>query len=135
MRIKRAIALQTELVNSVNGLVAYAAAFHSSHDSIHTRFLELTDKLKTLHAPEWVRQYVRGYYHAKLDSLYAHDLVYGGTIDGVFYSTHRNRADYYESHGIEPREFGTEGKVQNLGHYWTQDTSRPFFISPSLNKH
>ena len=68
--------------------------------------------------PQWVYAYADGFCKAMQDRLYADCLVYGGFIDGVFYSTHSARDDYYGKHGIEPSQYAESGKVKERGHYW-----------------
>lgn len=75
------------------------------------------------------------YYHAFADGfwrrciadLYRRHLVFGGYIGDTFYSTHRNRPDYYETNGIGPCEYADDGKVKRRGHYWSHNL-RPFFV-------
>jgi hypothetical protein len=58
---------------------------------------------------------------------------FGGFVDGKFYSTHRNRPDYYESNGISPADYSDDGRVTARGHYWIASVDagkpKPFFIS------
>lgn len=79
--------------------------------------------------PYWVNAYLDGYEKALRDELYRDSLMFGGFYDGVFYSTHRDRDDYYEKHGVEPAEYADNGKVTARGHYWkTTATPKPYFI-------
>ncbi len=79
--------------------------------------------------PNWAWSEATGYERAIRDSLYESSLVFGGFVDGVFYSTHRDRADYYEKNGIQPSEYADNGKVKNRGYYWkTTETPKPYFI-------
>lgn len=77
--------------------------------------------------------YCEGYQKALVDVLYERYLVFGGVINGRFYSTHSNRADYYAKNGIEPNAFADDGAVTARGHYWAGDNmtalSPPFFLS------
>ncbi len=72
------------------------------------------------HCPRWVRDYCQGYLDCERKRI-QRGLVGGGFIDGVFYSTHSDRADYYAKHGIEPRAWAEKhqgGQVKDSGLYW-----------------
>lgn len=81
--------------------------------------------------PTWVKTEVKGYWRALQDKAYENDLVFGAVIDGVFYSTHSNRPDYYEKHGISALEFNLDLENNNAGHYWIEPLDygriKPFF--------
>jgi hypothetical protein len=79
--------------------------------------------------PHWVRSYLDGYWRCLIDHAYRHELVFGGMVDGKFYSTYSDREDYYEKNGIEPSAFADNGLVTNRGHYWRGDPTKPFFVS------
>ena len=71
-----------------------------------------------------------GYYDAERDRIRNAKHVYGGYLDGVFYSTNRSRDDYYQKHGIEPLQWAEKGKtgeLKNVGHYWVHNM-KPWFI-------
>jgi hypothetical protein len=116
---------------------AYADAW-STAETFGTTASDLIARMKRAEerhtkAPRWVHQYAKGYAQALSDRAYAKALVYGGFIDGVFYSTHRARPDYYQTQGIEPKAFAElseGGRVIGRGHYWdTAQGMRPYFIA------
>lgn len=83
--------------------------------------------------PEWAKAYFDGVAAQLVHELYSVGgrLVFGGYVNGVFYSTYRNRPDYYEKHGIEPSEYADNGRVTGRGHYWIDDNgnvTKPYFI-------
>lgn len=81
-------------------------------------------------APRWALSEFKGYNRALSDRLYETSLVFGGYVNGVFCSTHRDRPDYYQTQGVEPAAFADGGLVKARGHYWsTTKTPKPFFVS------
>lgn len=124
MRINRAIAIQTECRNNLIGLYSQARAFCLPHSAMMEQRAEIY--AKTAKAPSYVRAYLQGYCEALSAELYRDALVYGAWMNGSFYSTHRDRADYYEKFGMSARIFAETEKL-NAGHYWAKDVSKPFF--------
>lgn len=74
--------------------------------------------------PNWAASYVEGYEKALRDDLYANYLVFGGFINGTFYSTHSERDDYYGKHGIDALDW--HNRAADRGHYW-KACLRPYF--------
>ena len=122
MRIETALAKRDAAVRSFRDL--YSMAYHAGMTqkemgSYKARILEGLAK-----CPEWVRAYVRGYETALFDRLFAASpmgkpaLVFGGIVNGRFYSVHRDRPDYYEKHGLSPADFSDDGRVSDRSHYW-----------------
>ena len=116
-------------VSQIRDIYSHAHHFGLSRsrilDDIRTRVWE-TKAYKSL--PRYMQEYVKGAAHVMFNSLYhvglngePPALVFGAWIDGKFYSTHRNRGDYYERNGIEPSAFAklSENKV---AHYWAHKT-------------
>jgi hypothetical protein len=132
MNIETAIKRRDRAVMALRDLHGTASVFGMSSDDMNTRVAEIHATI-CAKCPEWVHSYVRGYRQALTDALYRYELVFGGMIEGRFYSTHRDRADYYEKHGIEPNAYADDGKVTARGHYWRRslDDGAPkaFFIS------
>jgi hypothetical protein len=98
------------------------------------------ERIGVYKAPYWVAAYLEGYWRHIIDECYRRDLVFGGFVDGTFYSTHNDRADYYERHGIGPSEYADDGRVTLRGHYWKPEAehahrpeARPFFIDGVTN--
>lgn len=126
MNLDRAIKVQHDLVTRLRDLASSARSFGLSSTEINARYIALLDKLPKK-TPRHVREFARGYWQCLSDKFYESDLVFGGFIGETFYSTHRNRDDYYEKNGIEPREYADNGKVTRRGHYWATNL-RPYFI-------
>jgi hypothetical protein len=130
-QLDRNLYLRGQLVSQI--IRAYGEAYH--YGWTHARLLDETKKIMESAGPkfpQYMREYVRGIDHYLLSDLYrvridgaAPLLVFGGWIDGKFYSTHSNRADYYQNQGIEPSDFSklSENKVT---HYWAHKTDKPF---------
>lgn len=125
MRIEHALRIRDVALLSLKDVFSVGQISGSLSSTIESNRREVLERTKK--APQWVRAYLDGYWRAMVDHAYRYDLVYGGFIGDKFYSTHNDRADYYERHGIEPREYADDGKVTRRGHYWKAN-GRPFFI-------
>jgi hypothetical protein len=130
MKLDRAIKIQSDLLLKLKDY--YSAARHYQPLSS-----EMNAKVGSIFrsapkgTPGHVLSYLRGYRDALNNALY-HDgyggwLVYGGFVDGVFYSTHRDRDDYYEKHGIASADYADDGRVTARGHYWWKHGIKPYF--------
>ena len=126
MKIDNALKYQNMTREYIKSLFSRATHYGLSHDEMLRERNEIYDNLlkKT---PYYVKSYLSGVWDTLTDELYRNHLVYGGKIEGIFYSTHKDLDNYYEKHGIEPREFADNGKVKERGHYWKHNL-RPFFI-------
>ncbi len=112
--------------NALRDLYSSARHFGLSHSEIMTRRNEIYDQGGINAAPHWVKSYLEGYWQHIMDSAYRYDLMFGGTLNGRFYSTHSDRSDYYAKCGISAREYADDGRVRNRGHYWIA-TGKVFF--------
>lgn len=141
MRIENALKARDRLKTRVADIFATAVLCGMTsgeiNDAIAAARAELPARL-----PQWVFAYVDGYRAAMQDRLYSDCLVFGGYVDGVFYSTHSSRPDYYGKHGINPRAYADDGIVSARGHYWRESIQwrggiynrgevRPYFIGES----
>ena len=126
MNISRALVIRDRLVASLRDLHSRAEHFGMLSSDMTMAKLALYGEVPK-RAPGWIREYADGYEKALTDAHYAHHLVFGGFVDGVFYSTHRDRADYYERNGIEPSAYADNGKVTRRGHYWARSL-KPFYV-------
>ena len=126
MDIKRALRIQDDGESVLIGCYSHAAAFGLLSAEMEQNRQEALARLGVYKAPRWVQAYLSGYWRAKIAEAYRCDLVYGAIVDGRFYSTHRDRADYYEKNGIEPAAFAEHNPTK--GHYWAKSL-RPFFVS------
>jgi hypothetical protein len=138
MRIEQALRVRDSLKIRINDLYSCArlsgmtsAEIQQSKSKI---FAEIPRK-----PPAWVRSYCDGYIAALQAELYRDWLVHGGYIDGIFYSTHSKRNDYYEKHAIEPAAYADDRLVKERGHYWSDSVQyyggiysraavKPYFI-------
>jgi hypothetical protein len=127
MNLDRAIKIQAQLKTRIRDCYSSARIFCPSSDKLND--MRQTAMIAPKGTPTHVLEYVRGYGDCLGDALYHDALVFGGYVGGVFYSTHRDRADYYETNGIEPSAYADNGLVTRRGHYWAKDTTRPFFVS------
>lgn len=122
---------------SIDALFA-ARSFGSLSKDLHERLREaIADMGK---APEWAREYVRGYQDCLTKALYHTVLIFGGYVDGVFYSVEKDRPDYYEKNGMGPKDWHDRATAK--GHYWQETITKtgyqtrgikPFFISDVLS--
>lgn len=138
MKIERALRVRDELKNRVDSIYSIARLGGETSDWINSAMREARNAMPAK-TPQWVFSFIDGYREALQKELYRDWLVFGGFMDGVFYSTHRNRADYYGKHGIDPCEYADNGRVLNRGHYWsdrvqyhggifTRETVKPYFV-------
>jgi hypothetical protein len=126
MKIDRALSLRDEMRVRVAGIYSSLKIFGGTSEFLSTELkLRVFDVLVEKKAPGWVKSYLDGYCKALDDALYRENLVYGLWHDGTFYSTHRNRPDYYEKLGMTPREFGQKEGIR--GHFWGDKPLNEFF--------
>lgn len=116
MRIERALAIRDRAKTRLRDV--YSSAELGGYTS-----REISENVASIRgdypkAPGWVWSYIDGYEQALRDELYRSQLIFGGFVDGVFYSTHSNRDDYYGKHGISALEYSDNGRVTGRGHYW-----------------
>lgn len=127
MRISTALKARDRMVASLRDAYSAARIYKPTHATLRESISKIYDACPN--APAYASEFARGYESALTAELYQRYLVFGGMIDGVFYSTHRDRADYYERHGFAPSVYTDDGLVMARGHYWRDDTTKPFFIS------
>lgn len=123
MNVTTALAKQQRLQQQLSDLYSHASHFGLSSSDMEAKRRTL---LEGFTGPRWVLSHLKGYWAARIEQAYRQDLVYGGFVGGVFRSTHRDREDYYEKHGIEPRAWAEGGLVEATGHYW-KASLKPFF--------
>ena len=124
MRISTAMNHKARYISAMSSLYGCAAISGMTSGEIVGASLVLRKEFS--HCPGWVHSFVGGYEKALRDDMYRHQLMFGGYYEGVFYSTHSNRPDYYAKHGIEPIQWaeGEGGSLVGLGHYW-KTTAKP----------
>ena len=128
MRIERALKIRDAALVALKDHFACCQHFGPTSAKLEARRLEILELKGVNRAPHWVRSYLDGAWRIMIDNAYRHDLVFGGIVDGTFYSTHSNRPDYYEKHGIAPSDYADDGRVRARGHYWRGDPTQPFFV-------
>jgi hypothetical protein len=126
MKLGRAIDIQNILQRNVADLVSSHKMFHGTHASLVESYCKLFDRYpKGL--PFHVREYVRGYFAALVDSLYHTALTHGYEWQGTIYTEWE---EYPEELKTYLREHNTDEITH--GHYWadTLETkeNRPFFV-------
>lgn len=119
MKIERALKLRQALKTRVSDIYSMAILCGMTSTEINEACVKAYADLPAS-TPQWVRAYIDGFRQALQDSLYADCLVFGGFVDGVFMSAHRNRADYYGKHGIDACAYAEDGAVKSRGHYWRE---------------
>jgi hypothetical protein len=130
MRIETVIKRQERARTQLRDLYSIACHFGPTSQELDAKARAIVYGAKF---PRYLQEYLSGYWRALTDRAYESELVFGGYLDGRFYSTWRKREDYYEKHGIAPSEYADNGRVTQRGHYWRQSidrgTPKPFFIS------
>ena len=126
MKLDRAIAIQSELTSRVIDLISAARSFHTTSKWINEEYHKLFQRYPK-DVPNHVREYVRGYRDALVESLYRHDLVHGYEWQGLVYTE-------YEKYPEELRQAlrGDLATVEH-GHYWKETlkiagNQKPFFV-------
>lgn len=139
MRIETSLKARNRMKTSVADLYNSARLFGMSAEDIQTGVMAITGD-KPTGTPAWVTSFISGYCEALNDDLYRNHLIFGGWVNGNFYSVHSNRPDYYGRNGIEPSQWAVDGFARCLGHYWDKTTPhrggtydrggfKPYFIS------
>ena len=127
MRIERALAVRNSAAAAYRDLFSTAQHFGLSHANMLDRRATIWECMPKK-TPRWVYSYLNGVWDQLQADAYRHALVYGGKVDGAFYSTHRDRPDYYEKNGIAPRDYADDGRVKERGHYWAHNL-KPFYVA------
>jgi hypothetical protein len=128
MKLDTSLNHRKRAIGRITSLVSVAEWCGMTSAQLTDAYIEIMGTLH--HCPQWVRSYCEGYLDAERVRLRNTKHVYGGYLDGVFYSTNRSRDDYYQKHGIEPLQWAEKGKageVQGEGHYWAHNL-KPWFV-------
>jgi hypothetical protein len=137
MKIEVALRKRDRAISRVQDAFGSAECFAETSRQLTERILTIKDQ-ELRGCPAWVGAYVDGYVAAKHEYLDRHKLVHG-VWDGItFYSTHRNRPDYYENH-ITIREYAQLSdryeNTANKGIYWGHKPERPWFTGADWVAH
>jgi hypothetical protein len=128
MKTKRSLNLLTDCRMALESLYSQARSFGMESREMDKRKNEILARANK--APQWVRAYLKGFFEGYTKANQHSDIVYGRFIEGKFYTVNRDRADYYEKHGIEPRAFAESEDNGTLGLYWARyNGERPFFVA------
>jgi hypothetical protein len=131
MKIERALGIRGRELQRVKEMYAVARIMGKTNGQLSNVIRGIYERMTEQKTPQWVVSYVKGYEMALRDNLYQQHLMFGAIIDGAFYSTHSDRADYYENAGLSASVYNekTTGN-ETIGHYWKCDAGKmpkPFF--------
>ena len=118
MKIETALNHKIRVLSAIESMVYAAKVSSVTSDQFNDDAQAIFATIS--HCPGWVRDYCQGYLDCERKRI-QRDLIGGGFIDGVFYSTRSNRDDYYAKHGIDPLAWAEKyqgGQVEDSGLYW-----------------
>jgi hypothetical protein len=122
MKLETALNHQKRALSAIESMI-YAAKVSSITSAQFNE--DSRDIFATVsHCPRWVQEYCQGYLDCERKRIQRESLIFGGFLNGVFYSTHSSRNDYYQKHGIEPLQWAEKnkaGELKDLGHYWSHN--------------
>ena len=116
MQIETALKKRDRARQQLVDLMSSVRHFGTPHSELLKRRAEILANMGKV--PYWVHSYLNGVWDCLTAENYRDHLVFGGMIEGKFYSTHRDRDDYYEKHGISACDYSDDGRVMQRGHYW-----------------
>lgn len=125
MKIKTAHNHKARAKSALLELINNAKHFGMTHDQMLTEKKQIMESIAK--CPEWVITYCQGYYDALFEQIQQR-LIFGYTLpDGRVLSTHKNRPDYYEKHGLGPQDVYKQ--ATHTGHYWNVNGElKPFSV-------
>lgn len=134
MRIERSLKIRDEAKRRTREMFSFASHYGMTSEEMNASYAAIISDMGK--APHWVRAYVDGYRQAQMDRLYE-SLIFGGFVDGKFFSTHSDRRDYYGKAGIDPADWHKAAKAK--GHYfdrfvplatgvYDRGAFKPFFV-------
>jgi hypothetical protein len=128
MRITTQLRKRDEVKRRINELFSHAAFYGIPHaEMMESKAAIWADIAK---CSGWVKDYLQGWYDAKMDEAYKANLVHGFEHNGKFYSTYSKRADYY-GNAMEPSAATAILSEMESGHFWETKHygMKPFFLS------
>lgn len=126
MKTSTALKRRNLAIDFIRGIFSSARHFGLTSEEMHARIRKIENEYLAK-TPQWCRSYVGGYTACLFQTLYQDgSLIHGAFVNGMFYSTHRTRDDYYSNHGFGAADFAKASK-QNHGHYWAHNL-QPFFV-------
>lgn len=127
MKVETALNHMQQSIQSVKLAYANARILGKTSPQLNGMLNTIFDGMRQKNMPRWAIERVKGYSLALHEGLYSDHLVFGCIIDGVFYSTHSDRPDYYAEQGM-PANIYCEKSTKNptIGHYW-KENGKPFF--------
>jgi len=133
MRIELALHKRDRALTALRGVYSAGRISGSTSADLERRRHEVLRAYAIYKCPAWVHAYLDGAWRQMIDTAYRQDLVYGGFVGNHFYSTRRDRPDYYKTNGIEPSAYAGDGLVTRRGYYWIASVDagkpKPFFVS------
>ena len=127
MHFKTAYNHRDRAISACKDLASRAQIYGMRSSAISDDYKAILDSIDK--CPQWVKQYVRGWFECARESWRLKLVFFYTMPDGSLLSTHRNRDDYYEKCGLGPREVYEQ--ATHSGHYWVMPngTKRPHFVS------
>lgn len=126
MKFDTAYNHRERLIRQLSDLYNSAKIFGLQSAEISRRRNEIVSTLPKK-APRWIMDYVEGWERC-MRSTFDRELIFAYTVDGKLYSIHRDRDDYYEKHGLGPKEVYDRATLS--GHYWDiRGELRPYYVS------
>ena len=127
MKTETVLHYMQQSIQSVKIAYANARILGKTSAQLNSMLNAVFDGMRQKNMPRWAIERVKGYSLALNDSLYSDHLMFGCIIDGVFYSTHSDRHDYYVKQGMSANIYCEKStKNPTIGHYW-KENGKPFF--------
>jgi hypothetical protein len=115
---RRQLHIRSAATETLRRIFSEAAHFGHSHAYMLERRAACFERLRVNQCPQAIRAYLTGIWDQLQLDAYRDQLVYGGFVDGAFYSTHSNRDDYYGKHGMSAKDWHDKSGDMTRGHYW-----------------
>jgi hypothetical protein len=125
MKLERTITVKREMVQN---LMSVFKRVEEERCTFHQAILYREDALKHLptNTPQWLRQYLSGYFDHWYNSVMQDKVRFMYRVKGKLYGIDSDLDDYYENNGITPMELNAEHT--EYGYFWN-DTEAPFSVS------
>lgn len=126
MRFSTAYNHRERIISHLSDLYSGARIFGMLSSDISKRRNEIMATLPK-GAPGWITEYATGWERC-MRSFMEREVIFCYTVDGKLYSTWRDRDDYYEKHGLGPKE--VYDRATHSGHYWDcKGELRPYYVT------
>lgn len=131
MSIDRSLKVRDQVLSRLADLYNSAEMFGwMTSSDLNAKAIEIKAALDK--CPQWVKSWIDGWERCRRDIISRKVVFFYTMPDGQLLSTHRNRSDYYEKHGIGPKEVYEQ--ATHSGHYWVivdhkgEEQIRPYFV-------